>query len=125
MRVLLHDCKFTDIFFEIKFKIKESARYGRADSFLWGVYREFVVAIVPIVSTTSYSSSKLYSSYDEVFGVTTLIAFKVSVDLAEVGLAVACRHDILCHAHLFLLIVNAHQPMGRLVCEAMTSKPRC
>ena len=72
-------------FFEIKFKIKESARYGRADSFLWGVYREFIAAIV---STTSYSSSKLYSSYDEVFGVTPLITFKVSVDFAEVGLAV-------------------------------------
>ena len=73
-----------------------------------------IVAIVPIVSTTSYSSSNLYSSNDEVFGVTPLITFIVSIDFAEVGLAVLRGHDVLCHAHLLFLIVNAHQHNGKV-----------
>ena len=70
--------------------------------------------IVAIVSTTSYSSTKLYRTYDEIFGVTPLIAFKVSVDFAEVGLAVLRGHDVFCHAHLLFLIVNAHQHNGKV-----------
>ena len=45
---------------------------------------------------------------------TTLIPFKVGIDFAEVGLAVACGHDVLCHAHLLLLIVNAHKHDGEV-----------
>ena len=56
----------------------------------------------------------LYRTHDEVFRVTTLIPFKVSVDFAEVGLAVLRGHDIFRHARLLLLKVNAQQHNGEV-----------